>query len=447
MIKLLNGDLLTVENGANNREIHHQLGEHLQISPYRIRFVVDTHENETTNESKGESKGESKDNTTIRHVLVMEKDQVRMPIQCLESLSDYSFLKRCNNVPILRKCLDICRDGEYGEDSYNMWLPLLQNPHPIVVDHLFSIPELHTRHFYRTLSGNPSERVVNWLIDEHPERIHISLFLRNTNLRAIEYMMTHIYPGGVYATQFDHFVRKIVSTDEQIEWLYRRLVPFGTFTEFALTLDLCLNSSDAAARSFARRYPTPEKAYEECTIPDTTIRVLPRSYSDEMVPYYVYYLKQSEKKGEKHEDVYNVLDFAASHPHPAIVDWWKRTLSQNKLVGRHNIPLHSNPSDEMVDWLTNQPFCCFDLFAFNPNPRALEMCLRKWQKGWPGDEIIMRMFGRGGIQPRAVMFLFNEYPNECRHIFDRNEDGKWRPYGLNELALSDEWEWEWEWEA
>lgn len=449
VIKLLNGDLVAIDNGASDREIRHQLGELLNISPYRIRFV-DTKESEEESEEE-ESKDTNKDEekATFRHVLVMEKDHVRMPIESLNNLSEYHFLKRCNNVPILRKCLDICREHEYGEECDKMWLSLLQNPHPIVVDHLLAISELHTRDFYRTLSGNPSERVVNWLIDEHPERIHLPLFLCNTNVRAIEYMMAHIYPGGVYATQFDQFIRKVVNTDEQIEWLYRRLVPFGTFTELTLTHDLCLNSSDAAARSFVRRYPTPEKAYEECMVPETTIRVLPRSYSEQMVPYYLYYLEQGEKKyanAGKNGDwktVWYVLDFAASHPHPSIVEWWKRKVYDGDM-GKHNIPLHSNPSDEMVDWLSGKPFCCFDLFAFNPNPRALERCLTAWRKGWPGDENIMNMLGRGGMQPRAVMFLFNEYPDECRHILDRsrNESGKWRPYGINELVPLDDWEWE-----
>lgn len=450
MYKLLNGDLISVDNGASDREIRHQLGELLNISPHRIRFVDDK-ESKATNEQKAneEKANEETKDKTFRHVLVMEKDHVRMPIQDLNTLSEYHFLKRCNNVPILRKCLDICREHEYGEECVKMWLSLLQNPHPLVVDHLLAIPELHTRDFYRTLSGNPSERVVNWLIDEHPERIHLPLFLCNTNLRAIEYMMTHIYPGGVYATQFDHFVRKVVSTDEQIEWLYRRLVPFGMFTELKLTQDLCLNSSDAAARAFMRRYPTPEKAYEECMIPETTIRVLPRSYSEEMVPYYLYYLEQGEKRYANAGDwktIYYILDFAASHPHPSIVEWWKRNVGKNGDMSKHNI--YSNPSDEMVNWLNNQPFCCFDLFAFNPNPRALDMCLRAWRKGWPGDEIIFEQFAMGGMQPRAVMFLFNEYPNECRLILDRarNESGKWRPYGINELAPLDDWEWEWEWE-
>ena len=447
MIKLLNGDLIAVEDSTNDREICRQLGEEMQISPYRIRLFSD----EESEESK-----ESKEN--IRYALVLEKDQVKMPC-AIDQYTKYEFLQNCTNVQILSKCLDICRQTSYSHDANShMWLDLLLNPHPLVVDHLLAIPELHNRTFYRTLSGNPSDRVVDWLIDEHPERIHMELFFRNTNPRAIEYVMTHVslYTAHQFMqTHFEKFIRKVARTTEQIQWLYTTLVPSGVFTEFKLTWDLCLNESDAFCEVFIEKYPTPSFDY--------MFPVLPRSHHEKMIPYYLYYLdKYSSCIMNDTNDTndtnkyYNVVNFAASHPHPAIVGWWVRQgekiLTHHKeypnrantlwerLVSKHKLALHSNPSEEMVDWLSNQFFCCFDWFALNRNPRALERCLKEWRKGWPGNEAMIRLFAYGGMHPRAMMFLFNEYPDECRQILV-NPEGKSIPYGMDTLAMSDEWEW------
>lgn len=430
MIKLLNGDLIAVEEGWDDREIANHLATVLDTSPYRIRILQpEKSGDDEDNDEKGEK------DKMFRCAVVVEKDLVRMPCT-VDKLTDYSFLEECQHIPTLRRCLKMWQENNYTDDRL---LCLAKNPNNVVVDHLLSIPDLHRCDFYRTLSGNSNDRIVNWLLDEHPQQIHLPLFLCNTNPRVFEYLTTRINYGNAafyQASQYTLFLRKVVQTREQIEWAHSVLFP-SVMSERMFLIELCYNSrsSETVVDWFMDTYPTPESAYT------SSFYILPRSISEKMVPYYLYYLKRYSYR------TYDVMYFTASHPHPDIVSWWISEIEtcddlKTDLVGKHFRSLHSNPSDTMVDWLAtgDKPFFNVYMFAENPNPRAFEMCLTELRKGWPKDSVVEEMFLLG-MDARIAKFLLNEYPDECRSILAKKTDeGKYLSCAYNRLAGMDDWE-------
>lgn len=430
-IKLLNGDLIPIEDDWNERDILEHLSNVLDISPYRIRLMV-------FEESK-ESKVEEKDGV-IRCALVVEKDRVKIPCP-LDQLTNYTFLVGCQHVPTLRTCIDRM------ENNPSVWHDLVKNPHPLIVDHLLSLPDLHLRLFVHELSANPNDRIVNWLID-HPNCIFNTYFFRNPNPRAIEYFRRTIRADVSFRDfeKYSPFLCNVAKTVGEIEWAHSLLVPH-TLPEKQFVVELCRHNRSGAVREwFVKAYPTPESAFV------SGIYTLPQSYDDEaMIPYYLYYLEHADTV-HPHVWLHDLLAFLATHPHPSCVEWWIRNIDENRdlsanTVGNHLRSLHSNPSDTIVDWLStgDKPFFDVYMFANNPNPRAVDMCLEKLRKGWGKNLIDMFLHanaGLGGMHPRVVKFLFNEYPDECRLEMTNGQSRGYLPNGFHRLSLLDDWE-EW----
>jgi hypothetical protein len=402
MFKLLNGDLISLDEVGEARQT---LSKLLNISPYRIQLIrPEKGEVNDDNDEKGDE--------NVTFVFISEKDRVKLPIP-LDKLDNYSFLMECTNESVLKTCLTFCKNTNY---THPAWLCLVKNPSEIVVQHLFTaFADLASTEFYRTLSGNPNDRVVNWLLDEHPDKIHLALFLCNKNPRVVDYIMnldTHIL-HQFHSSQYSDFLRRVVHTKPQMEWAFSNLVnAVMTVSQFETTL--FGSEVSECIEWFKERYPTPVDAYNRKVL-------LPPSYSEELLPYYLHYLTNYS------DEMYDVLSFAATHPHPEIVKWWMnrideilavysyRDLSSTDILGRFLKELHANPSDVIIDWLLQKPFLNKFWFGRNRNSKARDMCLSELRKGWPGNKAISD-FLLNGMRVDVAVFVMTEYPEECRKL-------------------------------
>lgn len=295
---------------------------------------------------------------------------------------------------------------------------LWKNPSPIVVDALFdhhlSALRVEDSTQIAQLCQNSNERIVDWLLGEHPDWIRIGEFVFNDHPRAVEWcahylLDTDALPDGDCKWRYLNSVMartKCISTMDRIWAILERVGPYEQcILAFAHHDHPHLNQ--LRLRDFDR--------FDLCRTNGCQ-----KSQDDAIMTAYVNRLRMKEKENDDEKREWDFI-YAYTNPHPILVNYLLEEVFPRLVdsAGDRERRCASNPHPRMVEYVLStlqnekEPrpgYRRWVMACVMRNPAENAVAFSKEVLSWP---VLEELFGRetdryspiSMLSPERVMHL------------------------------------------
>lgn len=201
LVKLLNGDLLTIDDSNDTVE---------KIVHAILQFVHTPTHNNIHIHLVSEGISEAERELGIAFYAIFDTRQIVHVQNIFGSIAacndNTDWLQTCVNADILNAVLNAKWD-------WTECIDILSNPHPLVVDAILNNERAYKNIF---VSTNSSDTLLDFLFHQHPDLVSYSNLLRNRNRRAVLYAFDS---GRIHYTDVVHHIDNLCSmhgNDEEI---------------------------------------------------------------------------------------------------------------------------------------------------------------------------------------------------------------------------------------
>lgn len=369
-VKCLNGDLIELDNIEN---VENKLAKLWSVYHSQIHLLP-TEENEFD-------------------FLVMVHPDPVITLKSTDSAYQYHyhylFARECTNESIIRHFL-----------LFPQHLPILSNPHPIVVEFIINnkiFDNHHTYHNYRWVFANPSDAIVDIILSYlHLQNIPWDMVCSNSNPRVIETMLKY-FRDHIRNEQFG-----LLDDDRAVQWVwdhqtefdkrYNNIVMSNTVNELAVSI-----------------------TYSEWTAEWKTKKVVPAAFGKYKHPKILDTYIDNIQRQLKQLSLSSSMDFDTEFlRNEAAGEWIRENIDVllSKTFNRDTFlkKLSKNKSSFVVQWFLDDPFRIrMPSFLANPHPAAVEFCksylVRHSIK--PGKEIECLL---ENTNPDLFIFAWHHFP-------------------------------------
>lgn len=354
ILQLLNGDLFETEC----KDIHEArllLSHHLSVPIDRIHITTDCNEH-------------------VQH-LVFISPTPQLVIRAENIVRDFP-IDQFGHYPFDTSWLGEC----VNQSILDMFRPHLRSFHNLfanpgmveeILGYLSSIdPDHPPRETYspnlfriRCLNLNPHDRIVDFLF-AHPHLIDRVYFKRNSNRRAVNYVLDHLRDGIEWAPFFKHPYPESVEyvwnslREGEVKKAFRRPANFHFHVNSPHELaSLPANDCEKANELRKRDFDTVNIFGNGCC----------QSSDPELLRKCIHYLDKY-RCAPPHALLIN--------PSPVVVEW---LLEHPNILERNAVVCQSNPNDHIVTYFVDEypGLINIDALATNPNPKAIQW-VQKW---------------------------------------------------------------------
>lgn len=363
VVKLLNGDLITIENVTPE-----SVGQFLNIKPRHVNLVSITSDDQNPSYLALIDK-------SVRYKITSPKELTRSEKFSAEWMN-------CTNPDVLKWCAAHLKSHFLPNST------LFKNPNEVIVDGCITLlTSSNSTEVPAAFFANSSDKALDFLFD-HPQLIsHVSMYL-NTNRRAVDYVMDTVRHELSVEPMTDKAHNLCVHANLLLVQPYEDVLHFAI--ECFAKVGIKRATFEFADRAFVFLKKNPCSFARELLVEcfdyvDKNSRHLYLSGSSIGEDLERYIMEGTLDM----DDIGSDEEFATflSNPHPVAVKWILSNL-RDRLVNINSISstqlnyLSQNTADEIVEMLTDRFQSALGSLAANSNPKIVDMLLNGFLKTW-----------------------------------------------------------------